>query len=665
VNSNMEKAVSSGRGRKILPKRKYHTQVYPINSTSKFDWQNKLIGCIERDNGFTGIMSRTGTGKSKASYLLFKEMLKMDGDSTTYYVPNSSKFLAKQVCDKFKEYLEEDGEEYDDKAFISNKSIGYKITLTTNGHKLYIKPFIANTKSPIDLLDKFNDRNFVIFDEFDAIQTQLGLIHGGCSSKYSKTTISEHQHNFEKTKFNFFERLCLKTKVFAFSATLDDTISHDLRSYENKININCIIVNHMKEHLENVKIEYYSLDENLALIVNAYRKNEKTLCYVASIDVMHELEEYLEGKGVIYYSWNSRSGERLSTEKINDSIISIFVNGPTRGLDLKNVKNVVLLRGLKASTKENKNMLSALANQIMGRIRSDGVIYRDDKVSISRRVDNLFDLVEQIYIDVQSYKYNYLRRLWRLIYNAHEYNNDYLDRIVRLFLNNWLLKDKYHNSFKGDSIPQRFKNLFIDNPKYKRTIDYIKTSISQRKLDDSFIKKYVEFEKILMEQYIAEYEDMLGIDLDEDNGIFKERISNSTGGGKSKPNISEPEKAKGVECLEKAIKICGLEGSSMLIKNGINKEEFCGEFMHANPKSNLSNEDRTKSKYAIPIVSYLEQGINHQDRNTELFNYDDKIGITINYSILQKIAQGSIIMYRSEEDINKILKEYNRLQNTA
>ena len=419
----------------------------------------------------------------------------------------------------------------------------------------------------------------------------------------------------------------------------------------------------MKEHLENVKIEYYSLDENLALIVNAYRKREKTLCYVASIDVMHELEKYLEGKGVIYYSWNSRSGERLSTEKINESIISIFVNGPTRGLDLKNVKNVVLLRGLKASTKENKNMLSALANQIMGRIRKDGVIYRDDKVSY--KVDNLFDLVEQIYIDVQSYKYNYLRRLWRLISNAHEYNNDYLDRIVRLFINNWLLKDKYYDSFKGDSIPQRFKNLFIDNPEYKQTIEYIKTNISQRKLDDSFIKKYVEFEKILMEQYIAEYEDMLGIDLDQDNCIFKERISNSTGGGKSKPNISEPEKKRGYECLQEAIKNCGLDGSSMLIKNGIIKEEFCGEFMHANPKSNLSNEDRTKSKYAIPIVSYLEQGINHEDRNTELFNYDDKNGITINYSILQKIAQGSIIMYRSEEEINKILKEYNRLQNKA
>ena len=646
-----------------IPKRKYHTQVHQINSTSKFGWQNELIDCIERDNGFTCIMSRTGTGKSKASYLLFKEMLKMDGDSTTYYVPNSAKFLAKQAFEKFKEYLEEDGEEYDCKVFTSDKSINYKIILN-NGHILYIKPFIANTKSPKDLLDKFDNRNFVIFDEFDAIQTQLGLIHGGCSSKYSKTTIREHQTNFEKTKFTFFERLCNKTRVFGWSATLDDTISHDLRSYENKININCLIVNHRKEHLENVKIEYNSRRENISIIGNSYRSREKTLCFVSNIDDQQELKTELAKKNVPCYSWNSKSGERLDAGKINDNIISIFVNGPTRGLDLKNIKNVVLFRGLKASTKEDKNMLSALANQIMGRIRKDGVIYRDDKVS--NRVDNLFDLVEQIYIDVQSDKYNYLRQLWLLISNAYEYKNDYLDRIVRLFINNWLLKDKYYESCRGDSISQRFKDKFIDNPEYKEIIKYIKTNILQRKLDDSFIKKYVEFEKILMKEYVIEYNDMLGIDSDEANDIFKERLSNSTGGGKSKPNISEPEKKRGYECLQEAIKNCGLDGVSLL-KKKCKKKITCVEFMHAKPKSVLSSFERTKSKYAIPIVSLVEQGINQSDKNTELFNYDDENGISINYSILEKLDEGEDMMnmYRSEEDINKILKEYNRLQNTA
>jgi hypothetical protein len=180
-----------------------------------------------------------------------------------------------------------------------------------------------------------------------------------------------------------------------------------LRSYENKININCIIVNHKKEDLENVRIEYNSYNKNLDVIVDAYRKKEKTLCFVASIDFMYKLEEYLDGKGIIYYSWNSRCKDKLSRDKINDNIVSIFVNGHTRGLDLKDVKNVVLFRGLKAIIKEDKNMLSALANQIMGRIRKDGVIYRDEKVP--NKVDNLFDLVEKIYIDVQSDKYVYLR----------------------------------------------------------------------------------------------------------------------------------------------------------------------------------------------------------------------------------------------------------------
>jgi hypothetical protein len=200
---------------KGIDDRIYKTHLKEIISKNKFDWQDELINCIEEGNGLNSIMSRTGSGKSKASYLIFREMLKMDGDSTTYYVPNNAKILIKQVYDKFKEYLDQDAEVYECNPVQRGKNFGYRIILN-NGHKLYIEPFIANTDSPVNLLEKFDSRNFVIFDEFDAVQTQLGLIHGGCSSKYSKTTIREHQTNFDKTKFNFFERLCNRTRVFAF-----------------------------------------------------------------------------------------------------------------------------------------------------------------------------------------------------------------------------------------------------------------------------------------------------------------------------------------------------------------------------------------------------------------------------------------------------------------
>ena len=84
--------------------------------------------------------------------------------------------------------------------------------------------------------------------------------------------------------------------------------------------------------------------------------------------------------------------------------------------------------------------------------------------------------------------------------------------------------------------------------------------------------------------------------------------------------------------------------------------------MHAKPKSELTYEERTKSKYAIPMVDKHEQGLNQTDKDSELFNYDEN-GITFNYEILKKIDGKKIILYRSKEDIDRILFEYNRLQN--
>ena len=226
-------------------------------------------------------MSRTGSGKTKVQLKRVLHYKKLKKESVTLYVPNNSKFLVEQTKIKFEKDLKKRKISYKPikPPTIDHGILVYKIEFE-DGFKCFIKPFIANIKSPLSLLKKHNSMKPLIIDEFDGIQTQFGLIHGGCPSIYSKSTIKNHKTNYDKTHFDFLEKLCNQTSVDIFSATLDELINKDLRPYENKINMKFFVVRHTKDSLENVKIVYKSNDNLKSIIVEAYEMKEKTLVFV-------------------------------------------------------------------------------------------------------------------------------------------------------------------------------------------------------------------------------------------------------------------------------------------------------------------------------------------------------------------------------------------------
>lgn len=627
-----------------------------INSNeTKFDWQEEIKkdeNYNEDENGLTLIMARTGTGKTKAQFDIAIHFKRLGKRSVTLYVPNDCKFLIEQTKDKFIEYCKKD-------------RIEYKLTkdgINLGNFKCFITSFIANTESPMKLLKIHDDMNPVIFDEFDHIGTQLGLIHGGTTSNFSKTSLPTHKKNWEKTKFNFLERLCNRTAVYGFSATLDEIISKDLRPYENKFNIKIFIVNHKKDVLNNVKILYRPKEKLKEKIVNFYKRKKKTIVFVNNIFEMNIICDYLRDHGVPFYKWNSQSNMKFNYKKIESNVISVFVNGGARGLDIKDIERIVLFRPLKASTKEDKTLLSGLANQIMGRIRENGIIYRED--NITNKSSNLFDLVEEIYNEVLSDKFNYHREFWRKIIKFHIYNNDYQNNIVRLYINTWIQKEIHFDAKRGVSITQRLKNTFIDDVMYNVLISDIRNHLKLKTLDDKFIDQYVELEQKIMNQYKIAFGEINNIIIDEEEMFITNSFDNnynSTGGGKAKPNISNEEKEKGYKCLIQAIKNCRLKGDSLIISDDYSDNIYQGEYMHAKEKSILSNSERIKSKYAVPMVDTLESGINQNDKNTELFNYDEIHGITINYDKLRELIGKKIICCRTKKEIDGILREYNKL----
>ena len=284
--------------------------------------------------------------------------------------------------------------------------------------------------------------------------------------------------------------------------------------------------------------------------------------------------------------------------------------------------------------------------------------------NITNKSSNLFDLVEEIYNEVLSDKFNYLREFWRKIMKFHKYNNDYQNNIVRLYINTWIQKETHFDAKRGVSITQILKNTFIDVGMYNVLISEIRNHLKLKTLDDKFIDQYVELEQKIMNQYKIAFGEINNIIIDEEEMFITNSFDNndnSTGGGKAKPNISNEEKEKGYKCLIQAIKNCRLKGESLIVSDDFSDNIYQGEYMHAKEKSILSNSERIKSKYAVPMVDTLESGINQNDKNTELFNYDEIHGITINYDKLSELIGKKIKLCRTKEEIDGILREYNKL----
>ena len=757
----------------------------------KFDWQKDWKDICESntETGLDCVMSRTGTGKTKAQWIQVMSYCKQGKNSCTIFYPNNlKKTLGSQIHSRFIKYAKEEP----DINLLSNEKDASNgiFELTIEKFKCIIKPFVHNSKRP-DELYNHDKNNPIIIDEFDGIQTQLGLSHGGTSNQYCQSNLESHVKQYEKTEFNILQKICKKTKITGYSASFEETISHDLRPYEEKIKIQYFIVNHKKKHFDTVPIKYKSSEDLLELIPELYSQKNRTLIFVNNTEEMKELEKKLNNLKIPYYSWNYTKGN-LDSTKISKNYISIFINGPTRGLDIQDIKSVILYRKLNASTKNNTNLLSNLAIQIMGRIRKGGCVYWEYCGKKEKEDEEYYDLNSRSFEEVKNQKYDQYRKFIREINRKHLYDSDYINNIVRLFINNYVLKKiNITDNDLGDSILRRFNDKFRDDQNFKIIQNKFKDEECEN-FDNEFIDKYIELEKVMVEEYKKAFislvgnsdevtcmfekpkhsgnqysgsnsnitsmnmdignistEEDIGAEAEEDLAVTRlisentkhentngkvstdefvnqgqqkvanielgidqpwsdlqyesinctsheprinsdsepksdqpkninndidsddEPISkscksniNTTGGGSSKLNIFNDEREKGEKCLELAIYDLpeDIEHSHSAIKNNTHKKQYEGKFMHAVPKSELNDTQRTESKKALPIVDPFESGINDYDTNTEVLEYDEIKGMRINYDKLKRLIPNDLDKIRPESDINLILERYHDYQ---
>jgi hypothetical protein len=642
----------------------YTYNLFEITSETKFEWQKKITMNKEYSHdklGFSCFYSRTGTGKTRAQYdriMYYKRLLKK---KVTIYVPYSTgKYLPRQIYKEFKKLLKHDNIPFS--RYVNKEHNHYIITI--GDFECIIKQFIYNRGDPTFILDIHDDTHPIIIDEFDAIQTQFGLIHGGCTYKFAKSTLPSHDSVNNKTEFNLLERICNQTHLNVYSASLDEIIRSDLMPYVNKFNINIYVINHKRDCLDTVNIEYYTEKELYKILLRKANNNEKSFIFTSNIEHSRKTFDFLKSENMEAYECNS-STKAIDMSQLRNHNICILVNGLTRGLNNKNITNIFLFRSLKASTKANQKMMSALLNQMCGRIRNGGTIYRDVSTTTNRVVTR-YDYEQGNIDNVLSVDTIFNKKLWSRLNFEHLYNNNYINNIARLFIMAYIFKNNSEIQTGGISISKDFNEVLSDDNNLNEKYIYLKKILRNKcEMTDEFITRYLNFEKEFVKIFYESYEKITGNYI-KNIPISKNTYStscgpisnnsNSTGGGDSKPNISENEKKRAWKAMEKATSKYG--GHSALIN--IYSDNKCLGFMHAKAKASLTNKERCKSIYAIPMYSIIELGHNCEDIRTELINFNGlDLPMTINYKYLKKEPLFQCGIYRSENEINDILKIYH------
>ena len=535
-----------------------------------------------------------------------------------------------------------------------------EIIKSADGSKypFYIQAFCWNRDPTYQYCqDMIKTNEAIYFDEFPVMATQFGLKHAGCMYSHSKSDLNSLKSYVDREKehsFKSLDYLCKHNKVVTMSATNDDIICNELLPYYGVMNIKNIIVNHRQECFPEIPIIYQSEED----IKNQMIKNLSLNVTGTGTDIVfcpHEEElnehyncayHYLRRQGICekdrtkwLYKNTSKDNEALDVECIKNSRITFLINKGTTGVDIDSIDNIFIFRKLSDTGSSSRDkpegikFLSNLAQQICGRLRNDGTIYwLHENQEINPKEDTtLFQETEKLFREVSHKKNTYVQTIIAKI-NQHKLDDLVSERFIRTFIFKLVKKGQFEYTYgKKRSILIDSKCLCLQE-NGEEIHNNINVCIESGDHTLFKIEEYLELEKKLIELYKEIYTQTTG-----DTSIFdttnRQRNCRSTGGGNSKSNISKTEEKKGILLLKQAIENLGLGGCDVFIRpkekyssdDDYSSDEDCSSdddyssdddtwlYMHAERKEDLDSNQRTKSKYAIPTLSALAQGLNAKE----------------------------------------------------
>ena len=705
-----------------------HINLHIFNENDKYEWQNQLgqkLKGISFENGLFNVMCRTGTGKTLIPALELENDRKTRS-ATRVIVPSSHRHLLTQHTITLRRFFKKN---HKVKVYTLNKnnenrqrikhSVRKKIRVHDGNfllkikdeggsyYKYYIQAFCCNTHSTYNYCNEMlGDNEAIYLDEIHSIATQFGLKHAGCMFNHNNTgsqSLKKYVKREREESFNSLIKICNHNKVVTLSATSDDIICNDLLTYYGIINIANIIIHHTKKCFPEIPIIYQTEDDIYVRLIESMNHNiesggttvifcscknqlneyyDKLNCYLRdtklSGDVEHPdilTEEQLNDT---LYKNISETNENLDKTKIEKSAITFLINKGTTGLDSDSIENIFIVRKLSDAGSSSRDkekgekLMSNLALQMMGRLRKSGKIYWLHETQDSHPKDDttLFDATEKLFKLVSEKKNIIVQEIMTII-NQNKLDDSVSEKYIRQFIFR-LIKEGNFDGKKG--IILKPTRELCKRGGGSKIFQNIQKCIDNEDSTLFKIDEYLELEKKLIDLYKKIYEETMGdadiFDITNRKSI-RDSDYRSTGGASAKPNISKREEQKGIRMLKLAISNSDLLGESAFLKpyDEYEADEVGNDkskFMHAKWKKDLSDEERTKSKYAIPIKDTLIEGLNQKEtEEMPILNYDVATNtITCNYTYLLKCAGRRYNdQFRSEEDITTILTEYSRLQN--
>ena len=649
----------------------YKTYTIDNNSPSdRYHWQSQpeILSRIKTITyGLVLFQSRTGTGKTRLPLINLENDAKIY-TKTIFYVPYMERNLVCQHVKEFRNYFETKSIKYTGQ--YSEGGYVFSVDLDIiKEYKISIKPFVLNRYSGYDELK--DTKNCCIYmDEAHSFATSLGLHHAGSKYSHNTTNIqSIYNANYKDSghHFSIIPTVCVNNKLVFMSATLDDIICNDILPYINTINIINIIINHSSKCLPNICIEF-SQFMNIYLELAIKNKN-KILIYASSGKEIQKILTLVKKYTDNTYTFTDRQKDTaiFSNYRAKQAQVCIFINKGTVGLDLPYIDNIFIFRKLsdKGSSSRDKEecveFISNLAAQIIGRLRNDGIVYWQSNYW---KITNYYDITKkQFCLNSQNQRE---KTYYMKLINRKKLNSSFESYHIRLAIFKWIWDEHFYYSrenrnTKTGGFIDRFGNYY-----FLTECEKIKKIMKNHKLHHH-LEDYWELESKMITSYKELYVSINdNDDIFKDKHKYKENKTNqrTTGGGIKKSNISESEIQKGIKYADEAIRKFDPNGKSLLLKN--KKRNDCKiVWMHAKNKSQLTENQRTKSKFAIPIWNTILKGLNQDEGNTNTYLwYDDETdSIRINYdTILKRLKdEDNGDTLRDKEEINAMLKEYSRL----
>ena len=548
-----------------------------IRATTRNDWQDELANnqaYIDFRFGLVSVMARTGTGKSIIPLKSIELDRRHNVKGMHILVPCIDHNLVEEHTNKYVRFLQEmypsaEGlrerlyavgeelqalvlaeqipavlhlvqEQNDLRYQLRQQVIIGEAIMRSDKHNsidlkfgeygeerftIHIKSLPGYGTSLEPFIQEIPDNHSIYIDEFHKVQTQFGLVHGKSRKCHTTKGLKGFAKGYDRHGYKLLTSMCRNRKVVIFSATLDDVICNELPPYRGQFHILSLVVYHPPDTVSNPVIHSSNCQDMQDRAIYSYQRGIRSVLFCANGAKVKKLKEKLISQGVPgseIYSYTSSDPGNFDVHEVRNSLVNIFINKGTTGMDVFDIGFVAIFRELEDSSScRDKEMMSIsnFAVQVIGRIRNGGEVWwqRDDIADTS-----LYEITRNNYELPFEISENETQLMAHL--NENSDLTHFEGHVLRPFI--WEFIDKFKEKKKSTSEKKTVLCEFYR--KFRQRVMDLKVKMRQPDIS-TYQEEYLALEKNMMKVYREVFEQVVDTSENVINGMFSVDVHEDLG----------------------------------------------------------------------------------------------------------------------------------------